>query len=509
MTRSQLALTLFLGCASAGCGGSTPSRDTGADLAIEARYEVTDTQPAPPDGGDAAEPDGWWTGLAPAGEPVRTRLGVSSHLSLRPEENADRDFELTRLAELGDFRVRTDFLWEWLEPAPGQFDFEAVATGVERIRAAGGRITAILAYGVGWAMPDGTPGSIDPAVYAAFAGATAARFCGQIDQFEVWNEPNLDTFWPPEADAARYALLLTAAHAAVKHACPGARVLVGGQSSADADLDNGWRFLKALGAALPGVCDAFDVLAIHPYTNDQAWSPERDAYASHGYVMPGQAAMTALARERLADWGCPAKPVAFTEMGWPSYEVSETDQGRWLARSVLLALRDGVEVYDWYTFWDGEPVTTGPRPHESYFGLFGWSADPMTPRREKPAWRALKALADTLGSARFAGDVSARLGLPDDVLALAFVRSDGALVLAAWDGRDQPDLGVGASGEGGPDTTFALSLPVPAGTSAVEIVDLEGSAIEPRHPAPIGALTLVLSPAVRYVVFERTESEGR
>lgn len=94
--------------------------------------------------------------------------------------------------------------------------------------------------------------------------------------------------------------------------------------------------------------------------------------------------------------------------------------------------------------------------------------------------------------------------MPDDVVALAFQRPDGALVLAAWDGRDQPDLGVGATGEGGPDTAYGLSLAAPPGTTTVEIVDLEGALLEPSRPMRSGALDLVLTPAVRYLVFPST-----
>jgi hypothetical protein len=509
-TMTLVVRTLLLAycvAALAACGGAAGAPDAALEVVNEAGSDTVDdaadATAGQPDAGEAeAEgPVAWWEGLAPAGDPLYSRLGVSSHLYLGPEPNVDTDFELARLGGLGAFRVRTDFLWELLEPAQGQLAFEAVETGVDRILAAGGRITAILDYGVGWAMPDGTPGSIEPDVYGAFAGAVADRFCGRIDEFEVWNEPNLDAFWKPAPDPARYALLLEAAHDAVKAACPGARVLLGGQSSADADLDNGWWFLKELGAAFPGVCSAFDALAVHPYTNNQAWPPERDLRSGAGYIFPGQSAMTGFARQRLADWGCPERPVVFTEVGWPSYEVSEADQGRWLARSLLLAVRDGVADWDWYTFWDGEPITTGPRPHENYFGLFGWSAGPVEPRREKPAWRALQGLADTLGRARFAGDLSTALDLPDDVFALAFQRPDDALVLALWDGRDQPDAGPQGFAEGGPDTTRPLSLAIPPFAATVEVLDLEGQATSPAAPVTGGPLDLVLTPAVQYVVF--------
>lgn len=441
-------------------------------------------------------PPSWWAGLGPRGRPLQEMLGVSSHMAQGPWPDAERDFELARYAALGGVRVRNDFLWQWIEPRPGEFDFTAVEAGVDGVLASGGRVTAILDYGVGWAMPDGNPGSIDPEAFGTYAGALAGHFCGRIGDFEVWNEPNLDLFWPPVPDPARYGALLRAAHRAVKAACPGARVLVGGMAPVDMMLE--WPFLRELGQAWPDLCDHFDVLAIHPYTVDQGASPEMDVrLEGGGYLFPGQAAMTAMARDRLAEWGCPDRPIQFTEMGWPSYTVSEEDQGRWLARSFLLAARDGVEGWFWYTFWDGEPTTTGPRPHENYFGLFGWPFDPVDPRRPKPSWRAFEALATVLGEARFARDASAMLGLPDDVSALAFLREDGGLLLAAWDGRDMPDVGPDGVGPGGPGTTHELALSLPPGTRTVRLWRLDGTPPEDRDPS--GSLTLRLEPTVQVV----------
>ncbi len=425
-------------------------------------------------------------------------IGVSSHMYGGTGANAERDFEIARYRELGAAHVRNDFIWDWVENQPDQWDFEPVEGEVDAVVAAGGDMLAIVNYGVTWAETDaGGTSSIDPALYGAYAGGLAAHLCDRVKRYEIWNEENLPNFWSPQPDPLHYALFLKAAHDAVKAACPDATVVLGGQGATDSSL--GWAFLKDVGVAMPGICDAFDVLAIHPYTFVQAWSPERDYRTVDGYAYPGQSAMTQYARDRLADWGCPDRPVWFTEMGWPSYEVSEADQGRWLARSLLLAARDRVGRYYWYTFWDGEAITTGPRPHENYFGLFGPPGPPPDQRRAKPAWQALLGLARAAGDARFAGDVSAALGLPNDVYALAFVASGSSVLLAVWDGRDQPDDGPDGPGPGGPDTSFALSLPLPTGATSVEVLDLAGEVGIPAA-TPTGPLALTLTPSVQYVV---------
>ena len=498
-----LTTAMFLACTGGVADRETPGvPDSGAgDVVVEAsEADVQDAAGARE--AEAAMPPAWWDLPAPSGPRVGSILGVSSHMAQGPGANAERDFEIARYAELGGVHVRNDYLWQWIEPTRGGFDFAAVEKGVDAVLGSGGRVTAILDYGVGWAMPDGTPGSIEPADFAAYAGALAGHFCGRIADFEVWNEPNSGNMWPPKGDPARYGLLLKAAHQAVKAACPQARVLTGGLSPMDMVL--GWQFYKDLGAAMPDVCDHFDALAIHPYTNDQAASPEYDfRMDADNYLNPGQSAMVAMARDRLKDWGCPDRPIDLTEMGWPSYTISEVDQGRWLARSLLLAARDGVEVYEWYTFWDSEPVTTGPSPTENYFGMFGWPGDLANPRREKPAWGAFRGISVVLGDARFAGDVSAALGMPNDVYALAFGRDDGTVVLAAWDGRDMPDCGIEGCDAGGAGTTWNLSLHLPAGTASAEVRDLVGAVTRAAGPVPGGTLDLVLTPSVQYVAVRK------
>jgi len=258
-----------------------------------------------------------------------------------------------------------------------------------------------------------------------------------------------------------------------------------------------WGFLRRALEARPGLCDSFDVLALHPYTWAQVVSPEHDEWRNATTTLHGQTAMTELARRILADAGCAPKPIWYTELGWPSFQLTEDLVAAWAVRSLMLTARDGVEAWCWYTFWDTEPVTEGLRPHEHYFGLFGWVGEDGTVRRVKPAWRAVSATLDRLAGHRFARDLGPELGLPNDVYALAFVDDAGHVAVAAWDGRDEPDLTADGPTPGGPDTTYDLVLPLPPGTTSVTVTDLYGT------PAPAvevtGELPLRLTPQVQVI----------
>ena len=378
-------------------------------------------------------------------------------------DNADRNFELATYKKLGGLRLREDFSWGTIEPKEGEWHFAGLDTQVALAKANGVSMVALLDYGVDWAMSDGTPNSIEPAVFGRFAGKVAEHFCADIKSYEVWNEENLARFWAPDPDPAHYGALLKAAYAAIKKACPTADVLFGGLCSMSTDkyLGKRWWFLDDLKISHPDICASFDILALHPYTFAQAASPEQDYALSPSLPLQSQPEMTHMAREKLAALGCADKAIWYTEMGWPSYDLSEEVVARFLARSVLLSLSDGVQGYYWYDFYDGEPITSGGRPHENYFGLFGWPGDNVTPRREKPAFKALSAINTLLGSAGFARDLSVLLGLPNDVKVLALADAAGQVTLACWDGRENPD---GQSGDGqasNPATTYPLRLPLP------------------------------------------------
>jgi hypothetical protein len=151
------------------------------------------------------------------------------------------------------------------------------------------------------------PRDADP--YAAFVGGLVRRYGPRgtfwaahpsvprvpITMWQIWNEPNLVTFWPVQPFAARYVALLRAAHDAIKSADPQAQVVLGG-------LTNYSWFDLARIYQIPGASSLFDVVAVHPYTQ----TPE-GVITILGYVRR--------AMDRAGDAG---KPIIADEVGWPS-----------------------------------------------------------------------------------------------------------------------------------------------------------------------------------------------
>jgi hypothetical protein len=211
------------------------------------------------------------------------------------------------------------------------------------------------------------------AAYAAFLTALVRRYgpAGTfwaahprlprvpIRMWQIWNEPNFATYWSEQPFAPSYVGLLAAAHAALKSADPGAKVVLAGFA------DYSWQYLAEL-YRVPGASRLFDIAALHPYTAQPAGVIE------------------ILQRDRavMDRFGDRRKPILATEVTWPSSQgkappqfgvgTTESQQARLLGQLMpLLAAnraRLGLMGFYWYTWMGDESPSASPYAF-NYAGL--------------------------------------------------------------------------------------------------------------------------------------------
>ncbi len=200
------------------------------------------------------------------------RAGIATGGPFLWSDDATLAADLDAIAATGAKWIRFDFDWPSIEPLPGARNWQHTDRVVAAARARGLHIIALLAYTPEWARPAGTtsrhpPTNVDH--FATFARLAAERYRDHgVSVFEVWNEPNVASFWEPRPDAAAYAQLLRATTTGIRSTQPGATVLTGSTAPA-ADRADGLsvapltfvRQLYDLGAA-----PWFDAIGIHPYT---------------------------------------------------------------------------------------------------------------------------------------------------------------------------------------------------------------------------------------------------
>jgi hypothetical protein len=169
-----------------------------------------------------------------------------------------------------------------------------------------------------------TPQNVTP--YAQYAAALVQRYGAQgsfwkanpqihktpVRMWQIWNEPNIAFYWP-QPFGKGYVALLRAAHDAIKHVDPRAKVVL-------ASLTNyAWKSIDQV-YAVPGAKKLFDLVAVNGFTRN----PANDIL----YLR--------LMRHALDHFGDSRKPMLDTEFSWPSgrgqapqhYDFSTTRKGQ-------------------------------------------------------------------------------------------------------------------------------------------------------------------------------------
>lgn len=308
--------------------------------------------------------------------------------------------ELSLLAAGGFRWVRMDMFWNTVEQEQGRYNFGEYDALVAAMAQRGIRIIFILDYGNPHYDYGFAPYSPEArAAFTRFAVAAVRRYRGKGIIWEIWNEPNLDHFWSPQADVQRYGTLLLQTVAAIRQVDPTAYIIAPATSGFD------WPFWTALGDM--GVFTKLDAVTVHPY----------------GLEIPEQAGPHYVALATLLHRYSSARkiPVLSSEWGYASVRggISAEQQAQNLTRQWLVNLLYDVNLSIWYD-WRNDGVDT--TDIEQNFGTVYHDLSP------KPAYRAARTLLTTLDGYRFMRRIP--LDRADDYL-LLFAK-EGQAAMALW-----------------------------------------------------------------------------
>jgi len=318
-------------------------------------------------------------------------FGVNIHFTGAPARDLDG------LAAGGFGWVRMDFVWDHIEKVKGQYDFAAYDTLVAGLTARHIQPLFILDYGNDL-YQTGAPRTPEAqAAFARFAAASAVHYKGKPILWEIWNEPN-GGFWKPQANAAEYGRLALETARAIKEADPNATVLAPGTSGIPLD------FLESVFGT--GLLRYIDAVSLHPYRG----GPPESAAGDYPAV-----------RRLIRKYAPKGKviPLVSSEWGYTSVNVTEEQQGQYLAREWLSNLAEGVRLSIWYDWHDDG---LDPKDGEHHFGTVH---NDYTP---KPAFEAAQRLTRALGGYRFVK----RLPLASDRDYLLLFARGVSVKLAFW-----------------------------------------------------------------------------
>ena len=298
----------------------------------------------------------------------RSRIGFSPGFSIMDLSPAALRRDLRGMRKVGARRIRIDLSWARVQPSKGTYDWTDTDRVFKAARAEGLKILALLSYEPGWARrydADGARRPVNPKAFARFANRAARRYAPMVEAWEIWNEPNLERFWPSGPSASAYAALVDAVAPVLQKRDPSATVVAGalspGTNAANGSQVSPVTFLARFYAASKRR-GAVDAISVHPYsypalpTGGQEWNTFRR-------LLEIRRIMTAEGAGRQRIW--------LTEYGAPtgkhSRAVTAKRQGRMLVMGQRLAR--SVSYLGPIYFYSYRDTARAPFDLESNFGI--------------------------------------------------------------------------------------------------------------------------------------------
>jgi hypothetical protein len=420
-----------------GASGSIDFDDLGAIDVLAPSIDPASDQVLPPPAGS---------------DSLATRLGVQIHFT-----NDDAALDLAR--GLGFSWVRTDLGWSRVETRAGVYDFSALDGLLAALAQRNMHLLLTLDFFNSLYPAAGASNfaSVTVPAFAAVVKSAAAHFAGKGVRFEVWNEPNNSTFWPPAPNPTQYGELCKAGVAALHQGDPSATVTTGGLSQFD------FSFLRASldAGAGPGA----DAVGVHPYRMNGGEEMSGSLLLMRSIVAR---ALTPTTQVWDTEWGYSA-----TWFGSGTDATARAMQAQFATREVLSVWALGFPIAIYYDLRDDG---TDPSNAEDNFGLV------QSDNTDKPAARAVRTLTSIAKGRTLAGSLPVE---PDSIKAL---RLDGPddWVVPLWTTVDGGTFTVQVPRSATAVDEFGASIPlrVDGGGSSVTLRRDDGPVyVTLAHPA--------------------------
>ncbi len=365
--------------------------------------------------------------MVPAGETQERfdsyLFGVCSHPYNHAPEIRERE---ARAAALCGVKImRTDARWERQiqRNGPDEWNFSIVDHVVDTYARHGMEVQMILSYCPAWAVAkDWKPFSKEPRLakrgrrpdyeyWKTFVEKTFDRYRGKIRYYEVWNEPDLDSFanFPPE----EYLKMQEIAFKALRATDPAAKLMNGGVAGTGSDRSGPRKGIieKIINSG------TIDIFAFHGHGSLMGYKPQVAYFKRH--------------IKNSTPWYSNETAISSTAAG-------EYVQAKTLFQKFLYAWTEGSIGYNWY---DLRNDGFDPKNGEHNFGMITNDFKP------KAAYLTYNMLATHLRGATYEG----ALAINKPLSAYRFRAINGDLFIPIWNnepaGADQPLFLGGITGK--------------------------------------------------------------
>ena len=358
---------------------------------------------------------------------------VPMNIGVQMKTDTFNEATLREVRSLGFRVVRRGLYWNAVEKEKGVYDFSSVEPQMKLCKELG--LTVIVTLFSSNSLYEEPRGGVQSDAarkgFAAFAVAAAKHFSGQDVMFEIWNEPNVRTFWRKDGThnspefAKEYSDLVNAVVPEMVKVVPGVFVMAGSVSNYWEPSYQWTEECFKNGVLKSGI----RAWSVHPYG---VKTPE-EFKAGHDRT-----------KELLNKYGAPDMPIIDSERGFTNVKNGVNDEGwsggsdaklmdyqAWhLVRQYLVDMIEGIRLTSWYEYKGNEG-----------FSLYENG-------KPRPALEAFKVMVRELDGYSFKSLV--KTDNPQDRLAL-FSNAAGAVKLVAW---------TSAKAGGSPDETMEHAVVV-------------------------------------------------
>ncbi|MBF2708184.1 cellulase family glycosylhydrolase [Flavobacterium soyangense] len=313
---------------------------------------------------------------------ISSKLGLSNQIcsGINIHFVTGHEKDLDMIAAAGFNFIRMDLVWQSTELVKGNYSWEAYDELISNLEKRGLRAIFILDYSNTLYEPlliykdtisgKEKRGMIPPKHmesingFANWAAAAAQHFKNKNIIWEIWNEPNIISFWLPQPNVVNYSDLAYATSKAIKNVEPNAIVIAPGLAGTTSP------FLETFLAT--GIMGYIDAVSVHPYrdsspeTVDAEYSKIRDLINRNS-----------VSKKNIA--------IISGEWGYSTYDkgISLNYQAAYIVRMQIHNLISGIPLSIWYD-WKNDGTNFAEREHN--FGIV------MSDLNLKPAYTAIKTM---------------------------------------------------------------------------------------------------------------------
>lgn len=295
------------------------------------------------------------------------------------------------LNDLGVKWARVQTGWAKCEKQAGVYDFAWLDDIVDKLLERGVTPWLSFSYGNKVHTPEASVTGVGyPPIFTAsarqawqnYVEALVIHFHDRVDHYEVWNEPDLTSFWKPGPKAADYVDLVRLTAEPVRRLQPGAK-LIGG---AIAWGMTAWSLKFLEDCMRAGMHELVDIVTYHGYKS----IPERHSTQE----LPAFRRILNRHKPSLKYWQGEAGvqsyvPAEGNAGALSKMKSSESIQARMLLRRTLLELNHGCEMSSYFHMADFAHYAGDRRTY--HYGLVR-----LADGSPKPAYYALQSLATLL-----------------------------------------------------------------------------------------------------------------